>query len=457
MSGKEQRIQKCIITFARSWAALAATRCLGRNGVKVITGDSSSAAAASLSHYSIDHFTYPEPDENPEGFIGKLVEVAKKHSGPDTDLVLMPTHTCTRQIILNKERFEGIAKLTVPGIGQLEIADNKSLLARFCSENNIPTPPTLTVDTPEEFSNRAKTFRYPAFLKEAISLASVGLRKVQNADEAAKCFDDLVKRLKLQGRNQYPVMQEIVQGEDYCSTFLFEHGEPRASMTYHNILSFPRDCGIGAVRKTVEAREMESIGVEVLRKLQWNGVAEIDFRWDGRSTPQLIEINPRFWAGMAQSIESGWEYPYWLHKLAVYGTIQSYAPKAKDVKTWNPALTVLLAGQELFEHKDSKNDAVPSYEKFKEEYQYDEFGVMGALFEKISVLLDPHERLKALKRIIEVERGAINEFISEDDPFPVLGLMYPLIAFLQHGRMSRELLVGKPNPGKEETKAKGIL
>ena len=453
MSGKVQRTRKCIITFARSWAALAATRCLGRNGIKVITGDSSSAAAASLSRYSIDHFAYPEPDENPQAFIDKLVEVAERHSGPDTDLVLMPTHTCARQIILNKERFKGIAKLALPDIEQFDIADNKSLLARFCSENNILMPPTLIVDTPDEFSDRAKAFKYPAFLKETTSLASVGLRKMQNADEASNCFNDWVKQLKLNERNQYPVMQESVRGEDYCATFLFERGEPRASMTYHNILSFPRDCGIGAVRETVEARAMESIGIELLRKLCWNGVAEIDFRWDGRSTPHLIEINPRFWSGMAQSTESGWEYPCWLYDLAVDGTIQSYAPKSKNVKTWNPALTVLLAGQELFEQKKSKNDLALAYEKFKGEYQSDEFGVLGTLFEKISVLLNARERLEAVKHIMAVERGAINEFISEDDPFPVLGLMYPIVAFLQHGKMSRELLVGKTKIEKEQSNA----
>lgn len=449
MSGKEQRIQKCIVTFARSWTALSATRCLGRNGVQVITGDSSIATAASLSRYSIERFVYPEPDENPEGFIDKIVEVAQKHSNPETDLVLMPTHTCTRQVILNRKRFEGIAKLAVPDIEQFEIADNKSLLSRFCQENNIWTPLTLAVDAPEEFRNKARTFKYPAFLKEATSLASIGLHKVENADEAIRCFDELVNRQEIHVRNQYPIMQEFVQGDDYCATFLFEHGEPRASMTYHNILSFPRNCGIGALRETVEAREMESIGIELLRKLRWNGVAEIDFRWDGHSTPFLIEVNPRFWAGMAQSVESGWEYSYWLYKLAVDGTVKSYAPTAKKVKTWNPALTVLIAGQEFFEHKDSRKDLADACGKFKEEYRRDEFGFLGILFEKISTLLNPHERMEAVKRIIDLERGAINEFISDDDPLPVLGLMYPLIAFLQHGKMSTELLVGKTKLEKE--------
>lgn len=446
MLGEGQRIRKCIITFARSWAALAATRCLGRNGVKVITGDNSIAAAASLSRYSIEHFTYPEPDENPQAFIDKLVEVAKRHSSPDTDLVLMPTHTCIRQVIFNKHRFEGIAKLALPSIEQFETAYSKSLLARFCAENNILTPPTLIVDTPDEFGDKARFFRYPAFIKDPISLASLGLRKVQNTDEAVKCFYEWVKESKLHDRNQYPVMQEFVKGEDYCSTFLFEQGEPRASMTYHNILSFPRNCGIGAVRENVEAREMEAIGIELLRKLHWHGVAEMDFRWDDRSTPHLIEINPRFWGGMAQSIKSGWEYPYWLYKLAVEGTTQSYAPKAENVKTWNPALTVLLAGQELFKAKNHENDVDLAYAKFQEEYEEykdDEFGILGALFKKMAILLDPHERLEAVKRIMEVERGAINEFITDDDPLPVLGLMYPLVAFLQHGKMSKEILVGK--------------
>src|SRR5258706_16417891 len=108
------RRRKCIVTFSRAWHSLAATRCLGRHGIEVITGDTSRLSAASFSRYSKEHFTYPNPDNDPEGFLRKLEEVIHKHQAPDTDLVLMPLHMEAYVIISNRKRFEGLVKIALP-------------------------------------------------------------------------------------------------------------------------------------------------------------------------------------------------------------------------------------------------------------------------------------------------------------------------------------------------------
>ena len=77
---ESSRKRKCILTFARSWNGLAATRCLGKHGIYVITGDIDAVAAANFSRYSKEQFVYPDPDTDPDGFIDKLVAVAKAHA-----------------------------------------------------------------------------------------------------------------------------------------------------------------------------------------------------------------------------------------------------------------------------------------------------------------------------------------------------------------------------------------
>jgi len=69
MSGHKEEIGsagKAIITFARGWQTLVATRSLGRRGVGVITGDEYAMTAASFSKYSIADFRYPNPTKEPE-------------------------------------------------------------------------------------------------------------------------------------------------------------------------------------------------------------------------------------------------------------------------------------------------------------------------------------------------------------------------------------------------------
>src|SRR5688572_31281635 len=37
----------------------------------------------------------------------------------------------------------------------------------------------------------------------------------------------------------YTTLFRSIPGDDYCATFLFDHGELRAAMTYHNLRSYP--------------------------------------------------------------------------------------------------------------------------------------------------------------------------------------------------------------------------
>ena len=437
------RKQKCIVPFARSWNALAVTRCLGRHGIEVITGDISGVAAAAFSRYSKEHFTYPNCDKDPDGFINKLVAIAEKHQAPDTDLVLMPIHTCTFTILCHRNRFDGLVKMALPTKDQFELLGNKTNLALFCQQNEIRTPPSLVVSQLDHFAEEAKKFTYPAFLKIPTSTAAIGMHKVSSADEAVKMFDTMVKKYDLDKPGYYPILQQRIDGEDYCSTFLFDHGELRATMTYHNILDFPRNSGMGAVRETVEAPEMEAIGSEILSKLKWHGVAQIDFRWDGTSKPWLIEVNPRFWGGIAQSIESGWEYPYLVYQLAVNGRVDAVNPERRKVRTWNPGLVLLLAFQELTETKYSHNEIAVAYHDFKNKFREDQMKALQHLLEKVSGVLSPHERLKGITKVLKDEEGAVNEFFCWEDPMPMLGLLYPLMILVRHGTLSPELLIGK--------------
>lgn len=399
------RKQKCILTYARSWIGLAATRCLGKRGIYVITGDTDRLAAASFSRYSKENFVYPDPGIDPDGFVDKLVAIAKAHSAPDTDLVLMPLYTDIYPILCRQELFDGLAKLALPPKEAYELVRNKSELASYCDKLGIRIPPTITVGNAGEFYGRARAAGYPAFVKVPTGSGSVGTRKVSSYDEAVRAFDDMVRRYKITDPALFPIIQTSVGGEDYCSTFLFDHGGYRASMTYHNVVDFPRGKGVGALRETVDARALEQVGRELLEKLGWNGVCQIDFRWDGVSEPWLIEINPRFWGGLAQSIASGWIFPVWMYDLALRGHVELQQPETINVRTTNPALMTLRVIQDLLTARGS--------------------------------------RMKAAAKLINEARGAVNEYFSWDDPLPILGLLYPLMVFIKHGAVTPELLIGE--------------
>ena len=415
------RKRKCILTYARSWIALAATRCLGKHGIYVITGDTERAATANFSRYSKEQFVYPDPSTDPDGFVDRLVAIAKAHAAADTDLVIMPMYTEVYPILCRQDRFDGLAKVVLPPKDAYELVRNKAELAAHCNKLGIRIPSTTVAGSADEFYERARNIGYPAFVKVPTGSGSLGIRKVSCSDEAVRAFDDMVLRYKITEPGLFPILQAFAEGNDHCSTFLFDHGEYRASMTYHNVVDFPRGKGVGALRETVEAHALEEIGRKLLHRLNWNGVCQIDFRWDGVSEPWLIEINPRFWGGLAQSIGSGWEFPAWMYELAIEGHIGSQQPEKVNVRTSNPALMALRMIQDFFAARDS---------------------------------IDLAGRMKAVAELIKEGRGSDNEYFSREDPFPILGLAYPLMVYLKHGAITPELLMGekglhKNDPGQE--------
>ncbi len=440
MSKDGKRVEKCVLTFARAWNTLAAARCLGKHGVEVITGDSLPLAGTNFSIYSKESFTYPDPDEDPEGFIDALVKVCEKHGGPDVDLVLMPLHTCSFVVAEHIHRFDGIAKTALPAKDDIDLLGNKASLSKFCLKHGINIPKTAVVEKKDSIADIAADFRYPAFLKLSDSNAAIGLHKVNSPEETVECFNRDVKRFHLSGKN-LAILQEAVPGEDFCSTFLFERGELRASMTYHNILEYPRKSGMGAVRETVDASTMEEVGAKVLSLANWHGVAEIDFRWDGKNDPYLIEVNPRFWGGLGQSIESGLEYPYLLFRLAVDGHVEPVKSKTKQVRTVNPCLVVMLALQEFMEAKDTRGAIKQSLEELKKDLKQDHFQALDKFSDNLARALNPLDRLKAVEDVVKHTRGAVDELLDKKDPLPVLGLLYPLAAFVKKRKISPEALI----------------
>jgi predicted ATP-grasp superfamily ATP-dependent carboligase len=220
--------------------------------------------------------------------------------------------------------------MALPTIDQIEQVHDKGTLARYCVQEGLPVPRTVVPDSHREFVDAAAGFAYPAFVKVRQSAAAVGVKKVGSAEEAVRVFDGFASDLGL-GDGAWPLLQEGIPGDDYCVTFLFDRGELRASMTYHNLRSYPVKSGTGVLRETVKAPTIEAIGAELLTRLKWHGVAEIDFRWTGKedSPAWLIEVNPRFWGGMPQAVEAGWDYPYLLYRLAVDGKVDAVEPRER--------------------------------------------------------------------------------------------------------------------------------
>ena len=437
---------RAIVTFARGWQTLVAVRSLGRRGVEVITGDQYSMTPGSLSKYSTGKFKYPDPEKDPSAFLDALEKVVIENK-PEDDrpYVLLPIHKESYLIAKHRERFEQHIALALPGIEQIMQVHNKGTLAAYAQKTGLPMPHTWIPETVDAFHKKLQEMTVPAFVKIRESSSGVGIDKVDTHEELEHTFLKFIDQFDLKS-GDLPIIQSLVPGDDYCVTTLFNRGKLEACMTYRNLRTYPVKTGPGALRETVEAPAMEKIAGEVLGPLDWHGVAELDFRWDGNaeSPPHLIEVNPRFWGGLIQAVESGWDYPWLVFQLAATGTVDLDTERRTDVKTEIPMLAFLATLNEL-SHSEAGHAALKDgWESAKDEFHDgSKRAGLKALLKGLKTGLDPKARLAEARRVLGDHKHNVYDILSKEDPGPALGIFFPLAVFLKHGKVNIDLITGE--------------
>lgn len=198
-AGRPGSAGRAIITFARGWQTLVATRSLGRRGVEVVTGDEYAMTASSFSKYSVAEFRYPNPDKEPEKFLDVLEKVVLEHKpeDPSVPYVLMPIHKETYLISRHRERFEPHIRVPLPDIDVIERVHNKGTLASYAIERGLPMPKTWIPKSPLEFDEMASEIELPAFVKLRGSAAGVGVQKVDTLDHLKSTYHEFIDHFKL--------------------------------------------------------------------------------------------------------------------------------------------------------------------------------------------------------------------------------------------------------------------
>ncbi len=87
--------------------------------------------------------------------------------------------------------------------------------------------------------------------------------------------------------------------------------------------NYPIETGQACYVETVTKPELVNLTENLLKTLNFFGVADIDFVIDERDNqPKLMEVNPRFWGSLQVAINAGVDFPYLLHKMLNEGDIE---------------------------------------------------------------------------------------------------------------------------------------
>ena len=292
-------------------------RSLGRRNVGTTLLAQECLVPSMFSRWRSETVYCPSSADNLEGFVTTLLRIARTGRYftifPLGDNSLLPVSE-------HREQLTPYLKLALPSHESVLKALDKSKTLRIAEEAGIPTPKTLYPRNITEVIDVSTRIRYPAVIKPKQSYIWNRNGKanfsrpffVNSASELISTYEKVDKNFP------EPMIQEYVPGHNVSVALLFDHGEPKAGCAIKVKRTMPVTGGNSVLRESVSLDPtLLKFSSNLLRNLQWHGVAEVEFKIDSRdSTPKLMEINGRFWGSMNVAIESGVDFPYLLYLLA---------------------------------------------------------------------------------------------------------------------------------------------
>ena len=110
------------------------------------------------------------------------------------------------------------------------------------------------------------------------------------------------------------VLQAYLPGNDVMLAVLMHDRNLIAAFQIRSLRTHPFTGGVTTFARTEPVNEeLRESAVRLLRALEWEGIAQIDFRHDTSSGRfVLLEVNGRFWGCTAAAVQAGMDFPYWV-------------------------------------------------------------------------------------------------------------------------------------------------
>jgi predicted ATP-grasp superfamily ATP-dependent carboligase len=320
-----------MLTYGWVRSTYAALMNFKNHQMNVCIGDCSKIGMSQWSRLKKNFFFYVDPLQNKDSFLTELIDLLKK----EHPVMLLPSHDETEIIASESELVSKYTLLPIPSFDQLRLANNKSDTQELAQKIGLRTPRRFCYSEPEDILGLI-----PDDCKSVIRLRKGNSAKgVFYACGAKKTYDLLCQIIEKYNcdKDRYPVVQEYVSGEGWGVSCLYWEGERIAHFTHRRIREKTVTGGTSTLREHQPNEQIEAFAFSLLDKLQWHGLAMVEFKYDPLTDKgYFIEINPRLWGSIHLAISAGVEFPFLLYLCATRGkrSALSYFSNCKVKYPW---------------------------------------------------------------------------------------------------------------------------
>jgi predicted ATP-grasp superfamily ATP-dependent carboligase len=305
-----------MLLLGESRRTLAMTRAFSRRGIKVFVGGSGRFSRSFFSKHCSGFFFYPKAKESMEASHDTILKNVKKFE-PDA---ILPVGIQDNMLLTRYH--DEYAKLTaIPPIAGKEVFNNvndKIRLFALAKKHDIPYPKTYFPKSEQEVKELSRSLSYPILIKPRISESGIGIECVHTPEELLVKYKKLAKRKSMLYNDfSMPFIQEYIPERSTSVNALLYKKKIVAKLVRKTLRNYPA-FGPPIATVTIKDSATEELALKLLKKIGWEGVADIQFIVDPKdSVPKLIDFNPRFWGTVESAISAGVDFPYLLYQLAL--------------------------------------------------------------------------------------------------------------------------------------------
>jgi len=191
-------------------------------------------------------------------------------------------------------KLENVLAL-LPEKKTMELVRDKKTFSNFCVANRLPVPKAYDFDTLVKMD----ALPSPLIIKPRIGSGSMGIVFVDTKEELLACSS--------MDFSEYLIQERLENSSDVEGAFfLMDKGNIVSYYGHKRIRTYPPEGGVSIFSRCDMNETLKKTGAEVLARLEYSGLAMVEFLYDVRSGDyKIIEINPRAWGSIMLSEHCG--------------------------------------------------------------------------------------------------------------------------------------------------------
>lgn len=293
--------------------AIGVINSLGRKGIPVHVLDHE-ASIGRFSRYCKRFSFAPNPSME-EKYLGFLIDYSKRLE-PDKWVLFANNDLVVRLLSRHKKTLEKHFRIPTPDWESIKYVFNKKNTYQLAESLGITAPKTYY---PRDVYDLDKlNLSFPAVIKP--TTRGVFFQKfrrkaflIQNKQHLLQIYKKVCAVIH---PSEVLIQEFIPSGPKHLYSFcpFFKQGEVVTRIMARRSRQHPMDFGRATTfAETVQTPELEDIGKKFLAKINYYGLAEVEFMFDIRDKKyKFLEVNARVWGWHTLAIGSGINMPYLL-------------------------------------------------------------------------------------------------------------------------------------------------